>query len=226
MFLNPRDRAVERALSQVAYHWWWRPGWLVGRRFYTVHATFADIPAVQDLAAKARDRLAGLPGLDLIPGQWLHLTMQGIGFADEVSDADLSAIITAAQARLAVVSPVTVAIGPPVVAGEGVTCWASPPRALDPVRDAVRAGIADVWELEGVPEANDWSAHVSVAYASADGPGEPIQAALGGLADVAEAAIGAVDLIRLGRDDRLYEWETITSLPLSGTHDNQQAHLV
>ena len=24
----------------------------------------------------------------------------------------------------------------------------------------------------------------------------------------------------------LYEWETITSLPLSGTHDNEQAHLV
>jgi hypothetical protein len=36
---------------------------------YTVHATFAGAPAVQALAAKARGRLAGLPGLDLIPGQ-------------------------------------------------------------------------------------------------------------------------------------------------------------
>jgi 2'-5' RNA ligase superfamily len=158
-------------VSRVAYHWWWRPGWRPGRRFYTVHATFAGAPAVQALAAKARDRLAGLPGLDLIPRQWLHLTMQGIGFADEVSDADLSAIIAAAKPRLAVLSPVTVAIGPPVVAGEGVTCWASPPRALDPVRGAVRAGIADAWGPERVPEAAEWSAHVSVAYASADGPG-------------------------------------------------------
>jgi hypothetical protein len=207
-------------VSQVAYHWWWRPGWRVGRRFYTVHATFAGVPAVQALAAKARDRLSGLPGLDLIPGQWLHLTMQGVGFADEVGNADLSAIITAAKSRLAVVPPATVAIGPPVIAGEGVTCWASPPRALDPVRDAVRAGIAEVWGLERVPEAAEWSAHVSVAYASADGPGEPIEAALGGLADVAETTIGAVDLIRLSRDNRLYEWETITRLPLSGTDDN------
>lgn len=79
--------------------------------------------------------------------------MQGIGFADEVSDADLSAIITAATARLAAVPPVTVVIGPPAVAGEGVTCWASPPRAPDPVRDTVRAGIADVWGPDRVPEA-------------------------------------------------------------------------
>jgi hypothetical protein len=107
-------------VSRVAYHWWWRPGWRPGRRFYTVHATFSGAPAVQALAAKARDRLAGLPGLGLIPAQWLHLTMQGIGFADEVSDADLSAIITAAKARLAAVPPVTVVIGPPAVAGEGV----------------------------------------------------------------------------------------------------------
>jgi hypothetical protein len=68
------DRPGERAVSRVAYHWWWRPGWRPGRRFYIVHATFAGAPAVQALAAKARDRLAGLPGLDLIPGQWLHLT--------------------------------------------------------------------------------------------------------------------------------------------------------
>jgi len=210
-------------VSRVAYHWWWRPGWRPGRRFYTVHATFAGAPAVQALTAKARDRLAGLPGLDLIPGQWLHLTMQGIGFADEVNDADLSAIITAAKARLAAVPPVTVVIGPPAVAGEGVACWASPPRALDPVRDAVRAGIADVWGPDRVPEAVARSAHVSVAYASADGPGEPIEAALGGFADTAEATIEAVDLIRLGRDHQLYEWETITSLPLSSMRDTRQA---
>jgi hypothetical protein len=208
---------MEYAMNPVAFHWWWRPGWRVGRRYYTIHATFADAPAVQALAAKSRSLLAGLPGLDLIPGQWLHLTMQGIGFADEVSDADLSAIITAAKAQLAAVPPVTVTIGPPVVAEEGVTCWASPAKALDPVRDAVRAGIADVWGPERVREAAQWSAHVSVAY----GPGEPIEAALGGVCDVAEAVIEAVELIRLGRDNRVYEWETIASLPLGMTHDDQ-----
>jgi 2'-5' RNA ligase len=208
-------------LTEVSYHWWWRPGWRVGRRFYTFHATFAGVPEVQALAAEARDRIAGLPGLDLIPGKWLHLTMQGIGFTDEVSDADLSGILSAAKARLARVPPVALAIGPPVVAGEGVTCWASPPRALDPARDAVRAGITDAWGQHRVPETADWSAHVSVAYASADAPGEPIEAALGGLDDTAEVTIKTVDLIRLGRDQHAYEWETVASLPLGGTHGNR-----
>ncbi|MDT5026262.1 MAG: hypothetical protein QOE61_2688, partial [Micromonosporaceae bacterium] len=27
-------------------HWYWRPGWSVGRRFYTWHLTFADQPDV------------------------------------------------------------------------------------------------------------------------------------------------------------------------------------
>ena len=34
---------------------------------YTWHVTFEDQPDVLNLAARARDRLAGLPGLDLIP---------------------------------------------------------------------------------------------------------------------------------------------------------------
>ena len=63
--------------------------------------TFARHPAVGDLAARAQARLAGLPGLDLIPAPWLHLTMQGIDFTDEVPDADIAAIIEGARERLA-----------------------------------------------------------------------------------------------------------------------------
>ncbi len=32
-------------------HWWWRPGWRVGRSFYAWHVTFDDQPAVRRLAA-------------------------------------------------------------------------------------------------------------------------------------------------------------------------------
>lgn len=60
----------------------------------------------------------------------------------------------------------------------------------------------------------EWLPHVSVAYASADGPGEPIKAALEGMGGT-ETIVRAVDLIRLGRDERVYEWETVASLPLS-----------
>jgi 2'-5' RNA ligase len=170
---------------------------------------------MQALAASARDRLTGLAGLDLVPAQWLHLTMQGIGFTDEVSDGDLSKIIAAAREQLAAVPPVTVKIGPVAVADEGVACWTSPAGVLDPVRNATRTAIGDVWGAGQVPEAAEWRPHVSVAYASADGHGEQFEAALNGLDGIAEVTVKAVDLIRLGRDRHVYEWETIERFPLA-----------
>jgi hypothetical protein len=109
-----------------------------------------------------------------------------------------------------------VTIGPAVIAGEGIACWASPSGALNLVRDEVRAAISDVWGPDRVPEAAQWSPHVSVAYASADAPGEPYEAALTGFEHAAEVTIRAVDLIKLGRDRQLYEWETVTRFPLAG----------
>jgi hypothetical protein len=72
-------------------HWWWRPGWRIGRCMYTWHVTFAAQPRLRDLVTVYQDALAPLPGLDPIPMQWLHLTMQGIGFTDEVSSQDIAA---------------------------------------------------------------------------------------------------------------------------------------
>jgi hypothetical protein len=73
-----------------------------------------------------------------------------------------------------------------------------------------------VWGTDRVPEAAAWTPHVSVAYAFADGPGDQFAAALGGLGDVAEAMLRAVDLIKLGRDQHVYEWEPVELFPLGG----------
>lgn len=195
------------------YHWYWRPGWQPGTRFYTFHVTWRDQPGVQELGAHTRERLAGIPGLDPVPGEWLHLTMQGIGFAHEVSDADLETVTAAARTRLASVAPASVVLPPPRAASEGVATGAVPPRGLDQVRDAVRAAIADAWGTRRVPENATWTPHVSFAYASADGPAAPVDAVLRGLPG-AVVTVSAVDLIRLGRDRLIYEWETVSRFPL------------
>jgi hypothetical protein len=194
-------------------HWYWRPGWQQGTRFYTFHVTWRDQPAVQKLGEETRARLAGVPGLDPVPAEWLHLTMQGVGFADEVSDADLRAVTAAAESRLASVKPVPVVLPPPRAASEGVATYATPAGVLDDVRDAVRAAIGDVRGPQRVPEAAGWAAHVSFAYASADGPAAPVNRVLAGVSG-ATATVRAVDLIRIGRDRRVYEWETIARLPI------------
>ena len=201
--------------ATISRHWWRRPGWQPGSRLYTFHFTFARQPAVQELAADARARLAGFSWLDPVPGRWLHCTTQGIGFAGDVTETDLSAIAAAARARLAAVPPAAVTITAPHAAGEGALCDVTPDGSLDQARDAARAAIADVWGTARVPEAAQWSPHVSVAYANADGPAAPVDAALAGL-QAATVTLAALDLIRLGRDRHVYEWEAIASIPLGG----------
>lgn len=203
-------------MTEIRDHWWWRPGWAPGRRFWTFHVTWQDVPEVQEHMAKARARLAGVPGLDLVPGEWLHLTTQGVGFDGEVGAADLSAIVAAVRARLAAILPVPVEVGPPVAASEGVACWVGPARALDTVRDALRAAIADVRGLERLPESPDWTPHISAAYSSVTGPADTVEAALGGEDGTAHTTVKAVQLIRLGRDRRAYEWDSAVTLPLGG----------
>ena len=181
---------------------------------YAWHITFRDQPAVQDLAARARTLLRDVPWLDLVPGPWLHLTTQEVGFSDEVSGGDLGAMVTAARSRLAGVLPAAVTIGPAQVLSEGIACGARPAAALSPVRDAVRAAIGDVWGRARVPGGVEWWPHVSLAYASADSPSEPAETALAGFDEGAGITVTEIQLILLGRDEHVYEWETKATVRL------------
>ncbi|MGW1728962.1 2'-5' RNA ligase family protein [Streptomyces sp. NPDC002306] len=196
-------------------HWWWRPGWSVGRRFYTWHLTFEGQDDVHRLAAEYRAALAPLGDtVTLIPDQWLHLTMQGIGFVGEASEKDVDRIVAAARERLAEVSAFDAEIGPAVINPEAVLLHVHPDTPVRRVRDSVRAVIGDV--LNEVPErADGFIPHVSVAYSAGDGPIEPIATALAGLdATPARARITSAELIVLHRDRQMYEWQTYATVPL------------
>ncbi|MET7606605.1 2'-5' RNA ligase family protein [Streptomyces avermitilis] len=196
-------------------HWWWRPGWSVGRRFYTWHLTFEGQDDVHRLAAEYRSALAPLgDSLTPIPDQWLHLTMQGIGFVGETKEQDVYSIVDAAQTRLASIPAFDVKIGPEVRDPEAVLLHVHPAGRVRAVRKAIREAIGDV--LNEVPEkADGFTPHVSVAYSAGDGPAEPIAQALADLnLTPAHARISAAELIVIHRDNQIYEWETFAKVPL------------
>ncbi|MFI6274363.1 2'-5' RNA ligase family protein [Streptomyces sp. NPDC050988] len=196
-------------------HWWWRPGWSVGRRFYTWHLTFEGQDDVHRLAAEYRSALAPLgDALTPIPDQWLHLTMQGIGFVGEAKETDVLAITDAARARLAAVPAFDLQLGPAVLDPEAVLLHVEPDGPVRAVRGAIREAIADV--LGEAPEkAEGFTPHVSVAYSAGDGPAEPIAQALSELAPTPAAArISTAELIVIHRDNQMYEWESFAKIPL------------
>lgn len=210
-------RAAFAQLDRMRDHWWWRPGWQVGRSFYTFHITFQDAPEVAELAAHYREAL-DLPTLDLVPDEGLHLTMQGVGFTDETPAAEVDAIAEAARARLGALDPFDITLGPADADPEAVMLQVSPWAPVEQVRAAVRAAIGDVWGDTRVPDrANRFTPHVSVAYSAADAPTSPLRQRL---ADVEPRTIStrvtAVQLIDLNRDDRVYRWSTVATLALTG----------
>ena len=171
-------RAVQDP-EQVSNHWWWRPGWRTGRHFYACHVTFENEPKVQDLAAAYQESIKDAEGLDLIPRPWLHLTMQGIGFTDEVSENEIGAITADISVRLADVEPPIVTFGRPVVRSEAIYMPASPADAIDNIRRNVHEAITEILGPERTPDIDIADAlqhyvpHVSIAYANSDGLASP-----------------------------------------------------
>lgn len=202
-------------LPSMQNHWWWRPGWSVGRRFYTWHLTFAHAPEVVRLVQEY-DAHLDLPGLDIIPNRWLHLTMQGIGFAHEVDTMDVDQIVAAARIRLADLDPFEISLGPAVVDPEVVRLKVTPAGTVARLRRELRRAIADIWGESRVPEGeDDFTPHVSLAYSNREGDMRPVlEAATAGIPAPATMTVRHADLILLHRDHAQYEWTTYVEVPL------------
>ena len=203
--------------EQVRNHWWWRPGWRQGRSFYTWHLTFAGQPAVARVARHYHAILRELPGVDAVPVEWLHLTMQGLGFTDELTADQVDEAVAAARERLAKLSPFELTLGPVRVDPEALLLEAKPAEAVRELRLAIRAGIADAWGADRLPEADTpFSPHISVGYINTDGPAEPFISALDASPATGQAVVREAQLIVINRDTRMYTWKPYVAARIGG----------
>jgi 2'-5' RNA ligase len=199
-------------------HWWWRPGWHVGTRFYTWHVTVADVTALADHVEAYQDSLRRFSFLDLIPREWLHITLQGIDHAELVTNEHRTAVVEGVQRRLASIPPIRLTFDRPVIFTEAV---AIPPTDVVPLRslrDAIRAAVeAGYGSVEG-RSTPQFDPHVSLAYVNASVDPRPVRAALDAvrLAPV-EVTIDRVSLLELHRDHRMYQWRSVAIAPLGGS---------
>ena len=166
-----------------------------------------------------QDTIALLPGLDLMPPQWLHLTLQGIGFMDEISAADLAAVTRNVERRLSGLRPPAATFHRPTIRPEAVILKADPPEPLYQLRVAVHDAIASVLDpatfREPRPEPGRFTPHVSIAYVNSDGPAQPIADSLAST-DFQPVAVtfDSVSLLVFHRDRRMYEWTQAVPLPI------------
>lgn len=202
----------------VRNHWWWRPGWAEGRHFYACHLTLDDQPKLRDLIADYQQALTAVPEVDLIPPQWLHLTMQGIGFLDEINPDELAALADALTAELATIEPPKVEFRYLTIQAEAVYLKAHPADSLWPLRWKMHDAVVSVLgqsRTEPSPDRVKFNPHVSIGYINRDEDPEPIAEALQKITTrPVEVTFTKADLLEYHRDRRMYEWTSATPVPI------------
>jgi 2'-5' RNA ligase len=202
--------------DEVRDHWYLRPGWREDRSFYTWHLTFADDVAVARLFAEYEPVIATMPAIAPVPLEWLHLTLQGVGFADRVEPGELRAITEAAVSRLERFSPFEVTIGPAVVDPETVQLPVTPAEPLQRLRDTIRAAIGDVWGPDAIPELPALNPHITLGYFTTSAPAAPLITHLAeGPSPTVCTTFSSISLIALTRAPHLYHWKPVTTLALT-----------
>lgn len=199
--------------EQTRDHWWWRPGWGPGARYFTFHLTFADSPELHEAATRFGDVLQGRVNVDVVPLPWLHLTMAGIGFTDHVeSDVVLRTAETVfAQLPSLAIEPLRFDhLG---LYGEGLSLHASRAVWLHRLREMQVAAIDSVCGIRHPVTA--FKPHVTLAYFSGATDVDDLELAVRGV-DVEPITVlrPQLSLLELGRDERVYTWRILASAAL------------
>src|SRR4051812_5589617 len=104
----PREWPAVRGFKD---HWSWRPDWTASRPRWLWYLTFEHQPDVSAAAAPAAESLRAT-GADVVPPEWLHLTVTDIGFADEVDEWTLQIAADAVREALQETPALELELGP------------------------------------------------------------------------------------------------------------------
>ncbi|WP_239089967.1 2'-5' RNA ligase family protein [Sphaerimonospora thailandensis] len=178
------------------------------------HILLEDHPEVRAMASTAHERLAGIPGLDLTPHRWLHLTVLIAGLTNEISDEQMTAMVTEAGKLLAQVRPVTATLGRVLYHPEAVMLEARPAAALAPILEAAQTATRTALGRDGIPAHEPWTPHVTLAYSKAAQPAAPIIAALGRQLPTCEVTVGSIDLVVQDGPEYLWDWRPVAKVPI------------
>lgn len=213
------DRADGRPAhtAQMRDHWWWRPGWRVGRRFYTWFLTFEGQHDVRRLAQVYQDRL-DVQSLD--PGAFGVAAPDDAGsrFRRRGQRRGSGAGRERRRSSLRLPGIAHVDVGAARATSEGVVLDVAPTEPVCALRETLRAAIADVWSVDRVPETGrEFVPHVSLAYSNTAAPAAPVVEAVKSVsARPAGLTVTAAHMIVLSRDARVYHWEVFATVGLGG----------
>jgi 2'-5' RNA ligase len=208
-----------RHATELLHHWWWRPRWQVGTRFYAFHLAVGDSEDLANLVAQYQNAIQDIAGFDPIPREWLHITMQGLAFVDDISPEDLASVVKSTRAALTHVEPFSLVFDRPLIRPEALVLVPENVEALYDLRGAVQSAIETALGHGTIDLGSaDYQPHVSFAYVNANQPAMKALSALEGVESVpVRFRVDEVPLIEMHRDNRMYEWRALESIRLGSS---------
>lgn len=217
----PRDGPSARPDPEpdLVDHWHEIEGWPPARALQACYLTF-DEPALRTTVRSYQEVLRQFDTLDLIRPEWLHLTVQGIRFVDELPLEVMRRVAASIEDRLQRLPALTVTVERPVLAGSAVLMPVRPIAAIAAVRDVIRALLLRAHPEIGEPfvlpgQAGEFDPHISIAYANGPTSATSVATALDRCQEPpVELRVEHVTLMRLRRSDRMYHWTDAQRIPL------------
>jgi 2'-5' RNA ligase len=194
---------------------WDRRGWWPGRRAYYWYLTFEHQPELQELARICQVAIEKFPSFNLVPLEYLHMTLDRVGFADEITDDDLLAAekVTANATRH--MRPFTISVGPLAGSTGALSFSASPRQPIDRLRLSIAQEAAKVVRTIA-PDGSHFRPHVGIAYCNQSISAGPVIETVRSLRQLAPVTVRVnnVSLVRLTREQQAYTWSAVRTFPL------------
>ena len=204
-------------VDDLVDHATWRPDWTPDRPRLLWYLTFTGHPHVWSCAAPAEDLLEQ-SGADVVPPDWLHLTVTHVGFADEVDERAARAVQQEVSQQLRDEPPLELTLGPLGVMRGAVVLPAQPAEPLRRLRTSVRRATARVGidppdDIE--PGDEDYWPHVSLCYLNNRTDHEAIREALRTAESrTVQVSCDQLSEVLVTRRDGQYRWEVVAEAPL------------
>jgi 2'-5' RNA ligase len=194
-------------------HWVQEPGADPGRARLMWFMCLGREPNAVRLATVGQARLNGLPGLDLVPPEWLHMTTLIAGYPDEAPASQIDAMTAHARRLLAAVSPVTITLSRVLYHPRAIMLAAAPAEALLPVLSACQEATRSGTGRDGRLHRDPWVPHMTLAYGNSPNPAAPAIEALGRELPADKITVQSVSLISQAPRQK-WTWELVAEIPL------------
>lgn len=202
-----------RNLQRLTNHWA-RP---MGSPRYYWYLTFEDSPELRHAVRQCQKALS-FPYYDLTPLSDLHLTLDRVAFAENITSPQLSAIEAAAMKACSELRSFAITVDCLGGTSGAVGFNASPVEPISQLRDALRQATLSVLPDAPVRDSK-LHPHVAIAYCNSDDvPATQAVATVEKLNSLpsVQVLVKEVALVLLKRRPRAYAWQIVSSVPLSG----------